>query len=206
MYYLSRLNLDTQRPTIICLLGIHTSGKTTIGQKLDSLGVPYYPEIGNRLIQTVDFSVPGAAEWLDREIMKTELARDNELIANSVKAAVIETWHIGNIAYAKLRTPSVAQEYSSKLRVQFLRCNPMFFFLDISEETFRKRANKPVPIGVEEDIFVFYKNIKQNILSLLDEHNIYYHLIDANQEVEEVLKDIGEVLSDHSLLKTTSIS
>ena len=193
------------KPTIVCLLGIHTSGKTTIGEKLHLLGLPYYPEIGNELIQTVDFSSPETVEWFDREIMKRELERDNSFLSLGVEAAVVETWHVGNIAYAEIRTPSVANEYKALLKEQFLKYNPLFFFLDISEETFRERANKPVPLGVEEDQFIFYQNIRNNILSLFNEYNIGYYSIDANDDIDEVVKHIRKILLGHkvTLLETT---
>ena len=193
------------KPTIVCLLGIHTSGKTTIGEKLHLLGLPYYPEIGNELIQTVDFSSPETVEWFDREIMKRELERDNSFLSLGVEAAVVETWHVGNIAYAEIRTPSVASEYKALLKEQFLKYNPLFFFLDISEETFRERANKPVPLGIEEDQFIFYQNIRNNILSLFNEYNIGYYSIDANDDIDEVVKHIRKILLNHkvTLLETT---
>ncbi|KKU18755.1 MAG: hypothetical protein UX29_C0019G0014, partial [Parcubacteria group bacterium GW2011_GWA2_46_10] len=92
--------------------------------------------------------------------MKRELERDDSFLSQGIKAAVVETWHIGNIAYAEIRTPSVANEYKALLTKQLLKYNPLFFFLDISEATFRERANKPVPLGIEEDQFIFYQNIK----------------------------------------------
>ena len=199
MYDLSRFVLDAGKPTIVCLLGIHTSGKTAIGEKLHLLGLPYYFEIGNKLIQTVDFSSPDAVEWLDREIMKRELGRDDFFLHQGIKTAVVETWHIGNIAYAQIRTPSVANEYKDLLKEQLLKYNPLFFFLDISKETFRKRANKPVLLGVEEDQFIFYQNIRENILSLFNEYKIDYHSIDANQEIDKVIKDISEILSNQKI-------
>ena len=200
MYDLSRFVLDTGKPTIICLLGIHTSGKTAIGEKLHLLGLPYYFEIGNKLIQTVDFSSPKMVEWLDREIMRQELERDESFLSQKVKVAVVETWHIGNIAYAKIRTQSVANEYKALLKRQLLKYNPLFFFLDINEKTFRERANKPVPLGIEEDIFIFYQNIKNNILSLLNEYNIDYYSIDANQDMDDVMKDISGILLSYSIV------
>ena len=124
----------------------------------------------------------------------------DSFLFQEIKAAVVETWHIGNIAYAEIRTSSVANEYKALLRKQLLKYNPFFFFLDISEKTFRERANKPVPLGIEEDQFIFYQNIKNNILSLFNEYNIDYHSIDANQNTDKVMKDINEILSDQ---KTT---
>ena len=197
MYALFKLN--TEKPTIVCLLGIHTSGKTTVGEKLHLLGLPYYLEVGNKLIQTVDFSSPDAVEWLDREIMKRELERDDSFLSDGINVAVVETWHIGNIAYAEIRTPSVANEYKALLKEQINKYNPLFFYLDIGEETFIERANEPVPLGVEEDQFIFYQNIRNNILSLFKEFGIDYFSIDANQEMDSVMKDITEILQSRNV-------
>jgi len=197
VYALFKLN--TEKPTIVCLLGIHTSGKTTVGEKLHLLGLPYYLEVGNKLIQTVDFSSPDAVEWLDREIMKRELERDDSFLSDGINVAVVETWHIGNIAYAEIRTPSVANEYKALLKEQINKYNPLFFYLDIGEETFIERANEPVPLGVEEDQFIFYQNIRNNILSLFKEFGIDYFSIDANQEMDSVMKDITEILQSRNV-------
>ncbi|MDZ4231282.1 MAG: hypothetical protein U1C52_00615 [Patescibacteria group bacterium] len=180
-------------------MGIHTSGKTTIGQRLNSLGLPYYPEIGNELIQTVDFSSPEIVEWFDREIMQRELQRDNLFLSEGVEAAVVETWHVGNIAYAQIRTPSVANTYKALLKKQISKHNPLFLFLDISEATFRQRAGKPVPLGIEEDQFVFYQTIKNNILSISREYDIGYYTINANQDTEKVTQDICQIMRDHEI-------
>ncbi|MEX2054365.1 MAG: AAA family ATPase [Candidatus Colwellbacteria bacterium] len=190
---------NKEKPIIVCLLGIHTSGKTTIGKALQSLGLPYYPEIGNELIKTVDFNSPEKVAWFDGEIMKREIKRDDSFLSEGVDAAVVETWHIGNIAYAQIRTPSVANAYKEVLKERLNKYDPAFFFLDINEETFKERANKLVPLGIEEDVFIFYKNIRNNILSLLEEYQIAYHRIDANQEVEEVLEDIRGILLNKKL-------
>lgn len=198
MYALFRL--IREKPTIICLLGIHTSGKTTIGEKLHSLGLPYYLEIGNELIRKLKPKTLEEAMLLDKEIMRREIERDSLIVREGVKTAVIETWHVGNIAYAEIRTPSVANEYKSLLNELFNKCSPLFFFLDISDETFRERANKLVPIGIDENVFTFYQNIKNNILSLLKELNINYYSIDANQKMDGVLKDIKDVLLENGII------
>ena len=111
----------------------------------------------------------------------------------------METWHIGNIAYAEIRTPSVANEYKALLKEQINKYNPLFFYLDIGEETFIERANEPVPLGVEEDQFIFYQNIRNNILSLFKEFGIDYFSIDANQEMDSVMKDITEILQSRNV-------
>ncbi len=200
MYALSKFVLNTEKPTIVCLLGIHTSGKTTVGERLHLLGIPYYLEIGNELIKTVDFSSPKAVEWLDREIMRREIERDDLLLSQEEQVAVVETWHIGNIAYAQIRNPLIADEYKALLKKQFSKYTPLFFFLDISNETFKERANRLVPLGIKEDVFVFYENIKRNILSLFDEFNIRYHPIDANQEIDKVVQDISKILSKERIV------
>jgi len=200
VYALGRFVLDKKRPTIISLLGIHTAGKTSIGQRLALLGIPYHFEIGNDLIKRVDFTSPGAVEWFDREILKREVERDKAFLQDGVSVVGVETWHVGNAAYAKIRTPHLMERYQDLFQNHFPKYNPLFFFLDISEETFRQRANKPVPLGVEEDVFVFYQKIKENILSLFEEHSIDHHVIDANQRMDKVVEDISDILASHEIL------
>lgn len=193
MLYLANMS-DNQKPTVISLLGIHASGKTTIGEKLTELGIPYYLEIGNELIKQVDFNSPEKVAWFDREIMHREVARDDEIFSHESGVGAVETWHIGNIAYAQIRTPEVAAEYKELFKEQTEKCNPVFVFLDIDEETFRKRANLDVPLGVEEDVFVFYRDIRDNILSIFEELDIQYHRVDATQPTDKVFEDVREIL------------
>jgi len=53
---------------------------------------------------------PIAAVAFDREVMRRELVRDGQL-ATATRTPVVETWHVGNIAYARARGHDLADDY-----------------------------------------------------------------------------------------------
>lgn len=89
----------------VILVGVHGSGKTTLGRQLaEALAVPFHEELGREAMErrperaTVD-----AGEDFDADLWTLERARD--LQARRLQGVrgvrrVVETWHIGNAAYA----------------------------------------------------------------------------------------------------------
>jgi thymidylate kinase len=109
-------------PTIV-LVGPHRAGKTTLGKKLaDRLGLAFDDEIGARLraiAQSSDESAHALRRQVafDLEVQRQEIERDTRAVA----PRVVETWHVGNLAYALERNgdsfdPSSAR--SAVLRVR----------------------------------------------------------------------------------------
>lgn len=96
----------------VILVGVHGSGKSTLGEQLArALGVPFDAELGREAMErrgperaTVD-----AGEDFDADLWEGERERDlqaQELRAVGGVRRVVETWHIGNAAYAILRPGS----------------------------------------------------------------------------------------------------
>src|SRR3990167_9321692 len=127
----------------IILLGIHTSGKTTAGRFLENLGFSFFSEIGEQIRREVKFDFLTPVEWFDREVMVRELARDQELL-DSPRPTAIETWHIGNIAYAMVRSPRIADTYFNELQCQLEFIKPICLLFQIEKEVFRVRSREPV--------------------------------------------------------------
>lgn len=98
----------------VILIGVHGSGKTTLGSQLArDLGVPFDAELGREAMErrgpasaTVD-----AGEDFDTALWAVEGERDQrarqELRGVRGVRRVIETWHIGNAAYA-IRRPGTS--------------------------------------------------------------------------------------------------
>lgn len=88
--------------------GIHGSGKTTLAENL-ALQHPgtyvFYPEVGRKLREEVDYNSLESGEDFDREVMRRELERDKLLLAET-RIPLVETWHIGNIGYLAARSPA----------------------------------------------------------------------------------------------------
>ena len=96
----------------IVLLGCHGAGKTTLGKALARYtGWTFHEELGRRLAEDRRWRAPGASasdsqQAFDDEVMNRELRRDLDWPAG--KPRIIETWHPGNIAYARARGSQVA--------------------------------------------------------------------------------------------------
>lgn len=178
---------------VIVLLGIHASGKTTAGKFLESHGFSFFPEIGEQIRRQVSFDFLTSVEWFDREVMNRELARDQGVL-NSSRPVAIETWHIGNIAYAAIRSPRVAEIYLSKLQRQVDSIEPRCLLFQISEETFKARSKEPVTSGTEDDRLRFFLQVQNNLLQVLSDLNLSYTMIDGNQSQELMLAQIERII------------
>lgn len=95
----------------LVLVGPHGAGKTTLGRRLATLlGWRRDVEIGEVLRREALAGDGGAhalssGEEFDLAVTRAELARD----AASRGPRIVETWHPGNLAYAYLRSPQLAQ-------------------------------------------------------------------------------------------------
>lgn len=98
----------------IALIGCHGAGKTSLGRALSAaLALPFHDEIGRRLALDPALRPRGrTAEHsqaaFDRRVIAEELARDARW--PSGRPRIVETWHPGNLAYARLRSPRVVLE------------------------------------------------------------------------------------------------
>jgi thymidylate kinase len=108
------------RDLTICIVGTHTSGKSTIGRKLAKvLGCRFDAELGeierdaDSLVEgghlhgdgssTTSFSAsPDQEDW-DDFLLKKECERDALFQVSKCSIRVVETWHVGNAAWYKLR-------------------------------------------------------------------------------------------------------
>ncbi len=99
---------------IVAIVGPHGVGKTTVGRLVARrLGWRWDPEIGLQLRRealerdpsaTADRPQPG----FDQEVFRRELLRDAQ--SRGVHR-VVETWHPGNLAYARQRNPELADTW-----------------------------------------------------------------------------------------------
>src|SRR5690606_35883675 len=120
--------------------GVHGSGKTTIAQRLANLypeAYAFYPEIGRGLRNEVTYNALNSSEDFDREVLRRELERDEQLLAEP-RIPLVETWHIGNIGYLAARSPHLMAGYESILSKRLNIFEPTAIFIDISWETFRR--------------------------------------------------------------------
>jgi len=133
--------------TWIVLTGPHGAGKTTVGTALAGrLGVRFDEEIGRVLRERALAADPGASAWrpdpaFDAAVFEAERARDEARAAERLR--VIETWHIGNLAYAEQRSPEVADAMRGYLSGAAPRDRVIVVPVIASDDVLRRRANEP---------------------------------------------------------------
>lgn len=167
---------------IIVIVGIHGSGKTTLGKKMEKKGFPFFPEIGAELRKYSDCNVSQEQENFDASIMQLELERDKKIEFLDL-IPVIESWHIGNIAFAEARNSlNVVNQYKRKLFEQLEIFYPYIINLKIDKETFISRVNEKLISPSEAWLFylkqkeftnkIIEKLVDQSYASVIDVKNL----------------------------------
>jgi adenylate kinase family enzyme len=169
--------------------GIHGSGKTTLAENL-ALQHPetyvFYPEVGRKLREEVDYNSLESGEDFDREVMRRELERDKLLLAET-RIPLVETWHIGNIGYLAARSPQLITEYDATLRKQLGFFDPVAVFVDISWQTFRQRISEKIQPSQVEELIQFYKLIAAKTFDVYRELGISHTLVNNEGKLDEGL-------------------
>lgn len=136
----------------IVLIGPHAAGKTTLGTRLAAaLGWRFDEELGERLRrQALEVDQGAHAQRLqpdfDRQVLRAELARDARVTDSGPR--IVETWHLGNLAYAQLRSPAVAEALAPLVEAAVRRAAERGLLvqpLRIGEAALRARQREPGP-------------------------------------------------------------
>lgn len=173
------------------LLGIHTAGKTSVGLELSKAGFVFFPELALEMIRNFDaLRLPWNLDSsFDEMVMVKELERDN-LLRSQLHPFFVETWHIGNLAYARIRNPGVAEKYDELIRTRIREFEPFVYFLDISPDIVFARtlyfADQIDRVAVVE----FYSKVRAEFMRVLDRLSLDPLVIDASKEIETIVKII----------------
>jgi hypothetical protein len=135
--------------TTLVMIGPHGSGKTTLGRLAAGfLGWVFDAEIGNVLRQKalqedIANNAARVQPEFDRAVMEMEIERD----LRAAGCRVVETWHPGNMGYARMRSPEVAIQYDAVLRDHIARLGHRVLVqpLTIERPTALKRLTQPGP-------------------------------------------------------------
>jgi hypothetical protein len=153
---------------LVVLLGVHGAGKTTFGLSLPADRFAFYGEIGAHLRAAVDFGVTSPQEDFDQEVMLREVQRDDELLAEP-RIPVVETWHIGNLAFALARGSNVtAMQYRQIITRQLAYFDVAAIMLTLPDSEFLDRATEKKTSP--RDALRFYRRVERYQHSLLNEY------------------------------------
>lgn len=127
---------------LVVLLGIHGSGKSTLGAALPDDRFKFFPEIGTTLRLQVKEAVTDSQELFDHQVMSQEIARDEEVL-NEQRIPVVETWHLGNLAFAMARgSHRTIASYRTVLARQLSRFEVQVVKLNLSDRDFLVRLTE----------------------------------------------------------------
>lgn len=167
--------MHTSAMTIV-LIGPHGAGKSTLGRMLATrLGCPFEHEIGERLRREAlqkDAHAHAAKPQgdFDRVVMEEELKRD--AACREPCTRVIETWHLGNLAYARLRSPEVAVRYAARVAAAVRRAQISTRLvvqpLSIDIPVLRMRRSEPGPAEIDD----FFLRVAQEATAVAEELSI----------------------------------
>lgn len=171
------------------------SGKTTLAEFISQQDSRYvfYPEIGRKVREEVDYNTLQSGDAFDREVMRREFERDN-LIIDEVKIPLIETWHTGNIGYVAARSPQLLNTYVSALINQLKRFDPTCFFIHIDWETFRQRNSRRTDVVEMDQLMDFYKLVSEKTLGLYEAFGIRHFIIENQAPIQEGVAHLTEYL------------
>ena len=208
IWHQARQHYGIPKPVTVAITGTHCAGKGTIGRKLaELLGWRFDPELGDLLREKVvasghltgDGSGSKNAKSWDNRVHAAEIARDLQ----SFSCRVVETWHIGNLAWAITRAtkhPSFMSEEwidlsnraKDAIRHHQLEANVLLVHLTVVVDAMhrrRKRTENVKRVPMTDDQIEC-----QELHSALDEWVVDFL-------VQEDLKDLGvpNIVIDNSL-------
>jgi hypothetical protein len=168
---------------IIVLLGLPCSGKSSVGKALQTKGFHYEGEMATSFMMNGLKVGSDAPRDFDRVLMKSEFERDAN---RSSEFTVIETWHPGNLAYARVRSPEVANEYEGKIAECFRNYDVRAIYFDLSVEKSQDRAKVAHP-ALRYDV-AFFSKVKIEMETLLKNMNSAHAVLDSNIPLELLSK------------------
>lgn len=180
--------------TVICLNGIHTSGKTSVGEALKRMGYCFYDEIATKLIREGHAPnlgsglLPGDA--FQRKVMELEIRRDAELKG---KNAVVETYHPGNIAHCRLLArDETTQKYSAYFKKMLDSFDVQAVYLRIPTELVVDRSK--IFKSFTANVSSFFSRLENEMFEVYRQYGIKYTVVTNDCPIQDTMLRVKEVI------------
>ncbi len=186
---------------IVVLNGVHGAGKTTLATLLEQRNNRYqrFPEIGAMLRQEVGMNALSSDECFDTEVIRRETARDYILLTTQ-KVPLIETWHIGNLAYVSTRSPQLLASYEERFPEFLSLFDPIAVFITIPWDIFAQRTTEKIRPEQIQELQQFYEHIQCIIEASYDRFHIpFFRIENGSGNLEANVKSIEDFLSNRGL-------
>lgn len=185
----------TSKQALIYLCGPHTAGKTTILKSLQNRGDIDYTgdEIGKKLFYERKFTPEEQDENFELEIIRLELERDSLIVQKNYLISVVESWHIGNLAYAMVRNPRSVDDLVKLISTSPLIQRSYGIWLRVSKENIFNRTQ--TFSSDRKWASEFYSLIDSKIDScfkILGFTN--YFILDADRELGANISDVHNII------------
>ena len=185
--------MDNQ--TLIYICGPHTAGKTSILKILkDDSTIDFTGgEIGKELYYERLLKTEEQNEDFELEVTQRELERDSFIFRQKFKNSVVESWHVGNLAYAMVRNPHSIEKLVTLINTSPFLQRSYGIWLRVSAENIIKRTktfSKDKEWAAE-----FYTRIDSKMESCFQTLNLSgYCVVDANRDFDIIMKDVYNII------------
>jgi len=190
---------------MLVLAGIHGAGKSTARKMISNMGFLTHDEIGwalrqKTLLKNCDLCILKGQDlaWFDRLVFQIELLRDNFIEATRSLPHCVETWHLGNLAYAALRSPDIFDELEALLALQVCKMNPFIIHIVIDHSTFIKRCS--LHDMTSSDLYSYYININTFITHYISQNKLDSFQLENNGSLNDFHDGIQHALHASGIL------
>lgn len=182
---------------LIPIVGIHSSGKSTILSILDKKGFRTEGECAEEIRVNKHVKAGALANSLFEELVKEEeTKRDKIRDWKDEKVIFVESWHILTLSYMLTRGKKIEEilDYIEYVKEEQKRLNVICFYLKSDPYKILERSRK---LHTEKDIkkyYVFYENLQVNIEYILKLLDVESYKFDTTKPIEETEREIFECL------------
>ena len=175
---------------LIVLVGIHSSGKSTIRKKLEELGYTTEEECAEILRVTQNCEA-GANAKIDFEYLVRQAERD-QMRDWKTDVIFVESWHFLTLAYMLTRGMKLEdlKEYMVYVRQQMNIHNVYCLFLKSDPTKILERSRKLHSEDDVEQYYDFYKLLEENIQKILKSLKASYKEFDTMKPLDITIKEV----------------